>query len=98
MPPELPIPPRRHRRKRRALKSLINLAGGYLLTATCFWLAGIGVVQRTYGVTAVGIGAGLFFGLGYVVLTRQALQERQRPSYPPSAFSEDEESADPKSD
>lgn len=98
MPHELPIPPRRSRRKWRAVKSVVDLAGAYLLTAACFWLAGTGVVQRTYGVTAVGIGAGLFFGLGCVMLTRQTLQERQRPSYPLSVFSEDDEPADSTSD
>jgi hypothetical protein len=54
----------------------------------------MGVVQRTYSVTVFGICAGLFFGLGCVLLTRQTIQVLQRQTYQPSAFSEDDDPAD----
>ena len=91
MPHETAIPPRRNL---RSLKSLTTLAGGYLLTATCFWLAVTGAVQRTYEVTAIGTCSGLFFGLGCVILTRQTIQALHRPTYQPVAFPEDNDPTD----
>lgn len=82
------------RRTRRSLKRLTSLAGGYLLTAASFLLAVMGVVQRTYSVTVFGICAGVFIGLGCVLLTRQMIQVRQRQTHQPLAFSEDDDAAD----
>jgi hypothetical protein len=88
---EAEVPPRQNL---RSLKSLARLAAGYLLTASCFWIAFEGVVQNSYGVTGFGLCSGLFFGLGCVVLTKATIKAPRDDAYSLSVAAEDDDSTD----
>ena len=75
----------------RSLTNLVKLAGGYLLTGACFWIAVTYGSEHDYGGVAFGICSGLFFGLGCVVLTLVAIQEPVRQRSPESVVSSEDD-------